>query len=214
MLSIATALLLMFTMRGNAAEPRFAYLSKAANEITAIDHDSLTLSKEASGKIAKIACAALSQLVNDPEFEQGMRAVLKQDVKAAMQLLDNLRAFNEEFLRTEQKNLEAAGLDFPTSIDALAISARQRKQVSMKELSVTKTIADVTRLRDAACKLQQQLVVEQQARLIRLGILGVGVVVADIGVAVATSGGTAAIALTSVALGSTIIYDTANALTK
>jgi len=212
-------LLPICTMPGYTADARFSYLTTAANEITAIDHGSVKLTSADSARIAKIACSALERLVKDPDFEKSLRAILSpdrsnQNLESASKLLDNLRAFDDEFLRTEQKNLEAAGLDFPTTIDALALTARSRKQTSTKGLSATNTIAEVLRQRDAACKLQQQLTTEQQARLIRRGILGTVVVLADVSVAIVSGGTTSAIALASVGVGTTIMYDSAEALTK
>ena len=198
---------LLLGQRGTAcAAESFKYLVQAANEITTIDHSALTLSDEQKGQIAKIGCEALTRLVNDPDFNDAINGLLSskerlENQTKAYDLLVDAHEFNEVFLRTEGKALQAAGLDFPTTIESLARVSARRDVETLKETTAPRVLEATLQAQKAVCALETRLVTQDQAAHVMWAILGVVIIVANVAATAATIGLTAPMAFASTASG-------------
>ncbi len=177
-----------------AAAP-FPYLARAVNDIIRIDHSPERFSAQGAATIAHIACEALTRLVQDPQLRPTLDAAvrkLERNPQAARAMLQNINEFRNEFLAVEAKQLQQLGLsplaihDTLDAMERVASSDRQKGANALRILAVQGIITDLTYLRDAACKLENQALNEmsgaQRQRLVEhisLGVLGAGVVVAD-----------------------------------
>jgi hypothetical protein len=201
------------------AAAKFEYLTNAAKEINVIDQNAPQLSDDDAGRVAKIACSALKQLTDDPEFNKTLQAFMgegrfRNNVIGAGELIKNFGAFAQEFIGAEEIFLIDAGVDHLTTVDAIALAARLRNIKPLDNITATQIVEDVVKLRDAACRLGSQIVRSQQARQIRVGIFGVLLVVADAAAGVTTAGVASLAATASVTIGAGIIVNQVSTLAK
>jgi hypothetical protein len=194
------------------AAASFEYLARAANEITEIDHSTLTLTDQQNGRIAKIGCDALDQLLHDPQLNTALQGLLssKESGKTqdqAYDLLTNDTKFSEEFLRTEEHALQAAGLNFSTTIDALAQAQmpRYRDVETLKDLTEARVRTTISQKRDAVCALKNHAISQEQGIYILRVILGTVLITADLVGTAATVELAAPLASASVAIGVSIL---------
>jgi hypothetical protein len=202
-----------------SAAASFKYVAQAANEITMIDHSTLILSDEQKGRIAKIGCEALTRLVKDPDFNESLKGLLssKESGKAQAQaydLLNNVDEFNEEFLRTEEKALQAAGLDFPTTVNALALVSTHRDVETLKDMTVARVVATILQAQSAVCTLKTHVITQEQATDTMWLILGGAIIAANVAATAATVGLAVPAAFTSAASGLGIILGVRELVSK
>ena len=192
-----------------AAGP-FQYLIDAANQIQQVEYSKTVLNQDDNGRIAKIACDALTRLMEDASFKAALSDILSPKTlesfrSPAFALVENLREFNSDFLPAEMENLRHAGLEYPAVFDSLQIASRERIRANLKEVSAVAVMEKVQTGRDAVCRMAAGIVEERQRKAAQWTFGGVTLVVVDvvgaIGIA-SLSGGTAAIAAGAVAVSS------------
>lgn len=193
----------------DAAEP-FQYLVDAANQIQQIEYSKTVLNQDDNGRIAKIACDALTRLVGDASFRAALSDILSpKNLESfrspAYALVQNLNEFDSKFLPSELENLRRSGLEYPTIFDDLQIASRVRIRANLKEVSAAAVMEKVQIGRDTVCRMATGIVEEQQRKATLWTFGGVTLVVVDVAGAIGSalvSGGAAAIAVVPVAVSS------------
>ena len=187
----------------SAAAP-FSYLIDAANKIKEIEYSKTVLSRDDNGRIVKIACDALTRLVEDGDFKNALSDILsKSKTDKASALLEKLSDFNKDFLQVELDNLVRAGLDYP--VDALQIATRERTKANVKNISAIDVMKDVQTAKDSVCRMAASAVTEQQRKAAQWTFGGVTLIVVDVVAALgvgAVSGGALAVASEAVLVSS------------
>ncbi|MGH7064727.1 MAG: hypothetical protein ACREET_11670 [Stellaceae bacterium] len=189
------------------AAPPFQYLIDAANQIKQIEYSKAALNEDDNGRIAKIACGTLSQLVDDANFKKALSDMLSEKSFGSLRspaygLIENLAEFNRTFLPAELENLRRAGLDYPAVFDVLQIASRGRTRANLKELSAVDVLQKITSGREAVCKLAAGIVSERDRKAAEWTFGGVTLVVVDVASAIgiaSVSGGALAVAAGAVA---------------
>lgn len=179
-----------------SAAASFSYLIDAANRIKEIEYSKTVLTRDDNGRIVKIACDALTRLVEDGDFKNALSEILaKNKTDTASALLEKLSEFNQTFLPAELNNLVRAGLDYP--VDALQIAARGRTRANIKDISAIEVMKDVQIAKDSVCRMAASAVTEQQRKAVQWTFGGVTLIVVDVAAALgvgALSGGGLAVA--------------------
>jgi hypothetical protein len=196
----------------NAGVP-FQYLVDAANQIKQVEYSKTVLSQDDNGRIARIACDALTRLVEDSAFKAALRDILSSrnpgSTSASSALVENLSEFNKVFLPAELQNLLDAGLEYP--VDALQIASRERTRANLKEISADAVMDNVRTGRESVCRMAAGIVTERQRKAAQWTFGGVTLVVVDVlaalGVGGASGGGLAvaalAVSVASISVGAT-----------
>lgn len=184
----ALAIVGLFAVSANAAP--FGYMIDAANQIKQIEYSKTVLTRDDRGRIAKIACDALTKLAGDPDFESALKNVLEKhsgSKSAANALVETLSDFNDVFLRTELDYLREAGLQYP--VDILQVASRQRTRVNLRELSSITVMGNVQAGKDTVCRLSTAAVTEQQQKAVVWTFTGATLIVVDVAAALTIGAG-------------------------
>ena len=198
-----------------AAGP-FQYLIDAANQIKQVEYSKTVLSEDDNGRITKIACDALTRLVEDASFKAALSDILSpknlgSSQSPAFALVENLSEFNSVFLPAELENLRRAGLEYPAIFDSLQIASRERIRANLKEVSAVAVMGNVQIGRGVVCGMAAAIVTDRQRKAVQWTFGGVTLVVADvagaIGIASLSSGTLAgaagAVVVSSIGVGAT-----------
>jgi hypothetical protein len=218
---ILGALGVLITISGfpfEASAAKFAYLRDAAREIVQISHSHTALSLDDAGRIAKIACEALTRLINDPDFKSAIQSIggtkFQQNRAAGNQLIREVREFNEKFLTIEQENLRDVGYDPQTIKEILDSAEKIRSRAGDKDLT-PKAVEEVIRnFQENVCKAALNVRNEEQAREIIIGFFGVALIVGDMAGEILTAGVGTAPVVASVGLGVALTATEAEALQR
>jgi hypothetical protein len=204
----------------------FPYLADAANQIAQIDYASGTeLSGEDAGKIAKIACGALTELIEDKDFSAVVNeftgTALKGHEADVKKLIGDLASFSREFRRTEVDFLKSAGYKPPAIGEAVWLMALQRNKVDLNAVSAQHIATKIKDFQSTVCNLKNEIVyqndraaVQRETIWIVWGFFGIVVIATDTGVAAFTAGGGAVVAGASTALGVAMVSAGAEALAQ
>lgn len=211
--ALALDIALVVPYPSNAATA-FQYLIDAANQIKQIEYSKAVLSDDDNGRIAKVACDALSRLTEDPSFKNALTDILSQknlgsSQSLAVALAESLANFNTVFLPAEIEIMRSAGLEYPVIFDGLQIASRERIRANLKEVSAVDVMGKVQAAKETVCKFAAGIVKERERRAVQWtfgGVVLIGVdVAAAIGIGAVSSGALAvaagAVIVTSIGVG-------------
>jgi methyl-accepting chemotaxis protein len=208
-IAIVAGLTASLLMPERAHAARFGYLRDYAKEITAINHSRTSLAQDDLGRIAKIACEALTKLVSDPDFKRALQTMnnprFNQSRGPAHDLIVNVRDFNDKFVPIEEKNLRDVGYDAQTIKDMMDAASKVRTRAQVNKISAEAVEAAIRQFQASVCEMAEASARHQDIKDSSSSFFGVVLIIGDIaGEALTATVGTAPVVV-SVSLGVSLL---------